>query len=124
MSAQPVEHHEDPCDPQVILRSLPERERSVFLTDYRQAVDTAHDPAGYRVLRQKLEMWATKVKILERVLEQNPDYYEELDASRQALLNGTGPTVPIEDAFPDWNEFADGGRTRRYGKHPWRSGSS
>ncbi|GAA4620802.1 hypothetical protein GCM10023196_006210 [Actinoallomurus vinaceus] len=115
MSAQPVEHYEDPRDPQIILRSLPERERSVFLKDYREAVDAAHDPAGYRILQHKLERWATKVRILDNVLEQNPNYYEDLDASRQAILNGTADTVPVEEAFPDWNEFATRAHTHRYG---------
>jgi len=43
MTAQPTE---DPSDPLVILRDLPERERAEFLRQYHAAVDAAHDPAG------------------------------------------------------------------------------
>jgi hypothetical protein len=39
----------------VILRDLPERERDEFLRQYHQAVDAAHDPAGYR---QLLHVWS------------------------------------------------------------------
>ena len=46
MSAQPAEHHEDPLDPQRILRELPDRERANFLAAYREALDGARDPAG------------------------------------------------------------------------------
>ena len=37
---------EDPADPLVILRDLPEREHAEFLRQYHQAVDAAHDPVG------------------------------------------------------------------------------
>jgi hypothetical protein len=47
VTAQPIE---DPSDPAVILRDLPEREREEFLRQYHQAVDAAHDPAGYQRL--------------------------------------------------------------------------
>ena len=36
MSAQPAEYHEDPLDPQQILRELPDRERANFLAAYRK----------------------------------------------------------------------------------------
>jgi hypothetical protein len=41
-----------PNDPEVILRDLPERERTEFLRHYREAVDGAHDPSGYRPLQR------------------------------------------------------------------------
>jgi hypothetical protein len=47
MSAEPVQV-EDPNDPEVILRDLPERERAEFPRQYHEAVDAAHDPGGYR----------------------------------------------------------------------------
>ena len=47
MVAQPVEHHEDPLDPQRILRELPGREQPNFLAAYREALDGARDPAGW-----------------------------------------------------------------------------
>ncbi len=49
MTAQPTEN---PADPLVILRDLPQPEREEFLRQYHQAVDAAHDPAGYQYLRR------------------------------------------------------------------------
>jgi hypothetical protein len=46
MSAEPVEV-DDPNDPEVILRDLPERERAEFLRQYHGAVDAACDLAGH-----------------------------------------------------------------------------
>ena len=40
MSAEPV-HDEDPADPEIILRDLPEQERAQFLSQYHEAVDAA-----------------------------------------------------------------------------------
>jgi Family of unknown function (DUF6247) len=60
MSAEPV-HVEEPDDPVVILRDLPERERSQFLRQYHEAVDAAHDPAGYRQLQRLLHAWRLTV---------------------------------------------------------------
>jgi hypothetical protein len=45
VSAEPA-GVEDPNDPEVILRDLPEPERSEFLRQYHEAVDAAHDPIG------------------------------------------------------------------------------
>ena len=53
MSAEPVQV-DDPNDPEVVLRDLPERERAEFLRQYHEAVDAAHDPAGYRPLQRLL----------------------------------------------------------------------
>jgi hypothetical protein len=48
MSALPVgPQHQDPLDPERILRELPERERESFLSQYREALDGARDPAGW-----------------------------------------------------------------------------
>jgi uncharacterized protein DUF6247 len=49
---------EDPADPAVILRDLPEQEREEFLRQYHQALDDAHDPAGYQRLRRLLHVWS------------------------------------------------------------------
>jgi len=38
--------HQDPLDPERILRELPEWERENFLSQYREALDGARDPAG------------------------------------------------------------------------------
>jgi hypothetical protein len=94
MSAEPVQVG-DPDDPEVILRDLPERERGQFLRQYHEAVDAAHDPAGYRRLRQLLHAWRLTVIATSRA-----GYYEELDAVR----NGTAQATPAEEAIPDWQE--------------------
>ncbi len=94
MSAEPVQV-EDPDDPVVILRDLPEQERGQFLRQYREAVDVAHDPVGYRQLRQLLHAWRLTVIATSRA-----GYYEELEAVR----SGTARTTPAEEAIPEWHE--------------------
>ncbi|MFC4531137.1 DUF6247 family protein [Sphaerisporangium dianthi] len=94
MSAQPV-HQEDPHDPEVILRDLPQREREEFLRQYQAAVDAVREPSGYRELQRLLRHWTLVV-----VAADQPDYYEELEA----VKNGTARTVPIEAAVPGWEE--------------------
>ena len=94
MAAEPVQR-EDPDDPDVIMRYLPEREHAQFLRQYHQAVDAAHDPAGYRLLRRLLHAWR-----LTAIAASRPGYYEELDAVR----NGTARTVPADVAVPGWQE--------------------
>jgi Family of unknown function (DUF6247) len=94
MSAEPVQP-EDPNDPEVILRDLPQRERAEFLRQYHQAVDEAHDPAGYRQLQRLLHAWRLTV-----IATSRSGYYEEL----AAVQDGTAPTNPAEQAFPDWPE--------------------
>jgi len=94
MSAEPVEV-EDPNDPELILRDLPEQECAQFLRQYHDAVDAAHDLAGYRRLQRLLHTWR-----LTAVAASRPGYYEELAAVR----NGTARTTPAEDVIPDWQE--------------------
>ena len=95
MSAESAEV-DDPNDPAVIFRDLPERERAEFLRQYHEAVDAARDPAGYRQLERLLHAWRLTVIATSRA-----GYYEELDAVR----NGTGQTRPAEEAIPDWQEL-------------------
>ena len=94
MSAELVQA-EDPNDPEVILRDLPERERAQFLRQYHEAVDAAHDPAGYRQLRRLLHAWGLTVIATSRA-----GYYEDIDAVRV----GTARTVPADEAIPGWHE--------------------
>lgn len=95
---------EDPADPLVILRDLPEREREEFLRQYHRAVDAAHDPAGYQQLRRLIHVWS-----LTAIAAGQPGYYEELAAARA----GTATTVPVTDAIPDWAERVAAARDRR-----------
>lgn len=95
---------DDPNDPEVILRDLPERERAQFLQQYHEAVDAAHDPAGYRSLRRLLHAWR-----LTAIATRADGYYEELDAVR----NGTARTVPADKAIPDWQERLAAARASR-----------
>lgn len=94
MSADPVQV-EDPNDPAVILRDLPEQERTEFLRQYHEAADAAHDPAGYRGLQRLLHAWRLTV-----IASSQVGYYDELEAVR----NGTAHTIPADDAIADWQE--------------------
>ena len=94
MSAEPVQA-EDPVDPEVILRDLPEQERAQFLRQYHEAVDAAHDPAGYRRLQRLLHAWRLTV-----IATSKAGYYEE----PQSVRAGTARTVPADEAIPDWQE--------------------
>jgi hypothetical protein len=94
MSAEAVQV-EDPNDPEVILRDLPEQERVEFLRQYHAAVDAAHDPAGYRRLQRLLHAWSLTVIATSRA-----GYYEEL----QAVCSGTAHTMPAEVAIAGWQE--------------------
>ena|SRR5690242_7613447 len=100
MSAESI-RVEDPEDPEAILRDLPERERAQFLRQYHEAVDAAHDPAGYRRL---LHAWRLTVTATGR-----PGYYEELEAVR----DGTARTTPAEEAIPGWQERLAAARAQR-----------
>jgi hypothetical protein len=89
MSAEPVQV-DDPSDPEVILRDLPEQERSQFLRQYHEAVDAAHDPSGYR---QLLHAWR-----LTAIAASRAGYYEELEA----VLSGTARTTPSRTGRSGW----------------------
>jgi Family of unknown function (DUF6247) len=101
VTAQPTE---EPADPLVILRDLPEREREEFLRQYHRAVDAAHHLTGYQQLRRLLHVWS-----LTAIAASQPGYYEELATARA----GTATTVPVTDAIPDWAERAAATRDRR-----------
>ncbi|MEV4252802.1 DUF6247 family protein [Spirillospora sp. NPDC049652] len=44
-------------DPSEILRMLPERWHEAFLTDYREALEAAHEVWRWRQLRDLLHLW-------------------------------------------------------------------
>jgi hypothetical protein len=103
VSAQPIDQ-EDPRDPQVIRARLPERERAEFLRQYQEAVEGAHDPAGYKGLQRVLHVWSLAV-----VAANRPGYYEDL----AAVTEGTARTVPAEAAIPDWEQRLAAARAQR-----------
>jgi hypothetical protein len=88
VSAQPAER-EDPLDPQRILDQLPADERGFFLDQYREAVDNARDPVGWKQLRRVLRLWRFHADAVE-----DPGYREALDAARGPVSGG----MPLEDA--------------------------
>jgi hypothetical protein len=101
VTAQPTE---DPADPLVILRLLPEREREEFIRQYHRAVDAAHDPVGYQQLRRVLHVWS-----LTAIAVSQPGYYEELAAARTGMIT----TVPVTEAVPDFAERISAARDRQ-----------
>jgi hypothetical protein len=102
MSAEPA-GVESPDDPAVILRDLPQQERGEFLRQYHEAIDAAHDPAGYRRRQRLLRIWRLTV-----IATSQPGYYEDLAAVR----DGSAQTTPAEDIIPDWRERLAAARTR------------
>ena len=102
MSAESAEV-EDPNDPAVIIRDLPEQERAEFLRQYHAAVDAAHGPASYRQLQRLLHAWRLTV-----IATSRPGYYEEL----AAVCNGTAQMRPAEEAFPDWQQLLAAARAQ------------
>jgi hypothetical protein len=101
MAAQPLE---DPADPLVILRNLPESQRAEFLRQYHRAVEVAHDPAGYEQLRRTLHVWS-----LATIAVNSDGYQEELAAVR----NGTATTTPLNEAVSDWDRRVSEAKGRR-----------
>jgi hypothetical protein len=89
MSAQPAER-EDPLDPQRILDELPEDERASFLSQYREAVDGARDPAGWQQLRRVLRLWRYHA-----AATKDPGYWQALEAARGPVSGG----MLLEDAL-------------------------
>src|SRR5450759_5564998 len=81
---------EDPLDPERILRVLPDRERETFLAQYQQAVDGAHDPAGWKHLKRFLRLWAGRA-----IAANRPGFYE----ARDRALAGTGGGMLLDNAI-------------------------
>ena len=95
----PVEppQHEDPLDPERILRALPDRERETFLAQYQRAMDEARDPAGWPELRRFLRLWAMRA-----IVVAEPGYYE----ARERARAGTGAGMLLEDALREYRPSA------------------
>jgi Family of unknown function (DUF6247) len=78
MTAQPI-HEDDPHDPEVILRTLPDSEREEFLRQYHDAARAAsNDLANYKQLRHVLSSWSVRAAVLAKVLEERPNYFDEV----------------------------------------------
>jgi hypothetical protein len=91
MSALPIgppPYEDDPLDPERILRALPERERDNFLGQYREALDGARDPGGWKHLRRILRLWSWMA-----IAASRPGHYE----ARERALAGTGEGMLLED---------------------------
>jgi hypothetical protein len=88
VSAQPAER-EDPLDPQRILDQLPGDERGFFLDQYREALENACDPGGWKQPRRVLRLWRFHADAVEE-----PGYREALDAARGPVSGG----MTLEDA--------------------------
>jgi hypothetical protein len=73
MTAQPI-HEEDPRDPAIILRILPEREHARFLAEYEAvAVAAAHEVWRYKDLQEFLSRWALLAAAYSK-----PDFYDRM----------------------------------------------
>lgn len=81
---------EDPLDPLLIVRMLPEQERDRFLARYREALAQASDPAGWQYLRRALRLWRMRAEALMR-----PGFAE----AEEAALSGTGGGMFLDDAI-------------------------
>jgi hypothetical protein len=89
MSALPIDLPDrDPLDPEQILLDLPEREREGFLLQYREAVEGARDPAGWKNLRRVLRLWSWMA-----IAASRPGHYE----AQEEALAGTGEGMLLED---------------------------
>jgi hypothetical protein len=90
MSAQPVDPADgDPLDPQRILDELPGDERGFFLAQYREAVEGARDPAGWKQLARLLRRWRYHAEAVK-----DPGYAAALEAARGPVSGG----MLLEDA--------------------------
>lgn len=81
MTAEPS--RDDPLDPRRILADLPEDERGVFLSQYRQAVEEARDPAGWKELWRVLRLWRFHAQAMKE-----SGYWETRDAARGPVKGG------------------------------------
>jgi hypothetical protein len=94
VSAQPAERG-DPLDPQLVLDQLPVDERGFFLNQYRDAVENARDPVGWKQLRRVLLRWRFRADAVA-----DPGYQEALDAARGLVGSGTLLEDPVLRQMP------------------------
>lgn len=82
MSAQSI-RFDDPHDPAVIVRSLPEWARPVFLGEFEAAALAASDAAGRAALEAFLHQWAARAVAYAR-----PGFRAEQEAAARPVADG------------------------------------
>jgi hypothetical protein len=71
-----------------------------FLQQYREAAQAAADDiTGYKRLQACLRMWSVRARLMPQVLAERPNYYEEVEAERQAIRDGTIQTYDFWEAI-------------------------
>lgn len=83
MSEMPLRDSPGNPDPAGILRRLPEAEHELFLAEYREALDAAHEVWRYRQLQEVLTRWN-----LVAIATSQPGYTEALAEARNAATPG------------------------------------
>jgi hypothetical protein len=92
MTAQPMQS--SPDDPVEILRLLPEQWHAQFLTEYRGALDAAHEVWRFQQLRDVLHLWR-----LRAAAYSDPQFEEAAQAARE---NRAEEFIPAERVIPGW----------------------
>jgi hypothetical protein len=90
MSQMPLDDLPRMPDPERILRRLPEAERERFLSEYRTALDAAHEVWRYRHLQELLARWE-----LVATATSKPGYAQ----AREEVRTGAGQYVSLEDVI-------------------------
>ena len=85
----------DPLDPQRILDDLPAGEHGFFLDQYREAVDKARDPAGWKQLRRVLRLWRFHADAAG-----DPGYRAALDAACGPVSGGMALEAAVRTYRP------------------------
>lgn len=89
MTTQPIDHaHGDPNTPEQIVAALPEEERTRFLSEYRTALEAAHEVWRFQQLQEVLTRWGLKATAYSR-----PGYTQRRQEAREA----TTPGVSLEE---------------------------
>ncbi|GAA3573176.1 DUF6247 family protein [Kribbella ginsengisoli] len=81
-------------DPSQILRLLPAKWHEQFLSEYRGALDAAHEVSRFPQLRDVLHLWR-----LRAAAYSDPGYDQALQATRD---DRTDEFVPAEQAITAW----------------------
>jgi uncharacterized protein DUF6247 len=88
--SQPVHAPVSAPDPEQILSRLPEAERARFLSEYRTALDAAHEVWRYRQLQELLTRWD-----LIAAATSKPGYAQARDEAR----TGAGEYASLDEVI-------------------------